>query len=73
MNKHFKKWITKVVGETDGEFTSAMILQKIISEKTTSAHIGTTSAIGWFLARMPNVEKIKDARGRIVWRVKDED
>lgn len=60
MNKIFKRWIKEAVDSTDDDFTSAIILDKIIYKRGNKSSIGTTSAIGWLLNRMPNVEKVKE-------------
>jgi hypothetical protein len=44
----------------DGDFTSSQLLEKIISIKGNRPSIGTVSAIGWLLTRLPNVEKVKN-------------
>ena len=60
MNKIFRKWITETVETMTGEFTSSQILDRIIHNKGNTSSIGTASAIGWLLNRLPNVEKLRN-------------
>jgi len=60
MNTLFKRWIREAVDSTDGNFTSKTILDKIIYKRGNRSSIGTAPAVGWLLARMPNVEKVRD-------------
>lgn len=65
MNKIFRRWIIEAVDSTNGEiFTSSMLLDKIIHKHGASASIGTASAIGWLVTRLPNVEKVKEGQYR---------
>ena len=68
MNEIFRRWIKEVVETMNGEFTSGQILDKIIYKKGNTSSIGTASAIGWLLNRLPNVEKVKNG----VYRRKQE-
>jgi len=60
MNRLFRKWINEAVERMNGEFTSASLLENIISKNGNRMYIGTSSAIGWILSRLPNVEKVRD-------------
>ena len=66
MNSFFKRWIREAVGDRDDIFSSNKILEEIVSKYGTSQYIGYVSAIGWYLARLDNVEKINDNRYRVV-------
>tara|TARA_A100001201_G_scaffold111432_1_gene95415 strand:- start:4512 stop:4757 length:246 start_codon:yes stop_codon:yes gene_type:complete len=60
LNKLFKKYIMEMVEDMDGNFTSSQLLERMISIKGNRHYIGTVSAIGWLLTRLPNVEKVKN-------------
>ena len=66
MNSFFKRWIREAVGDRDDIFSSNKILEEIVSKYGTIQYIGSVSAIGWYLARLDNVEKINDNRYRVV-------
>ena len=66
MNSFFKRWIREAVGNRDDVFSSNKILEEIVSKYGTSQYIGSVSAIGWYLARLDNVEKINDNRYRVI-------
>jgi len=50
----------EMVEDMDGNFTSAQLLERMISVKGNKYYIGTVSAVGWLLTRLPNVVKVKD-------------
>ena len=60
MNNKFRTWIKEAVNRMNGEFTSDTILQSIIANNGNKLYVGTASAIGWLLCRLPNVEKVRD-------------
>tara|TARA_R100001015_G_C4444161_1_gene36676 strand:+ start:71 stop:274 length:204 start_codon:yes stop_codon:yes gene_type:complete len=66
VNSFFKKWIREAVGTREDVFSSNKILEEIVSKYGTSQYIGSVSAIGWYLARLDNVERIKENRYRVV-------
>ena len=66
MNSFFKRWIREAVGNRDDVFSSNKILEEIVSKYGTSQYIGSVSAIGWYLARLDNVERINDNRYKVI-------
>ena len=66
MNTHFKRWIRQAVDELDGIFTVHQVLEKVVEMKGTSMYIGSVNSISHELTRMPNVERIDEAKYRKV-------
>jgi|TARA_R100000353_G_scaffold127768_1_gene90694 hypothetical protein len=66
MNTHFKRWIRQAVDELDGIFTVHQVLEKVVEMKGTSMYIGSVNSISHELNRIPNVERIDEAKYRKV-------
>ena len=66
MNAHFKRWIRQAVDELDGIFTVHQVLEKVVEMKGTSMYIGSINSISHELNRMPNVERVDEAKYRKV-------
>ena len=66
MNQHFKRWIGQAVDELDGIFTVHQVLEKVVEMKGTSMYIGSVNSISHELNRIPNVERIDEAKYRKV-------
>ena len=66
MNNFFKKWIRETVGNREDIFSSNMILEEIVSKRGTSQYLRTVSSIGWYLARLENVERIHENEYRVI-------
>ena len=60
MNNIFKKWIRDEAFSRTDEFSSKMIMQKIIDDRGCSPYICDAAAIGWYLSRLEGITKVKD-------------
>jgi len=60
MNRIFGNWIKEAAMERTDEFTSKMIIDKIMDERGTSMYIGSVSSVGWYLGRLEGVVKVKE-------------
>jgi hypothetical protein len=60
MNRIFGNWIKKEALSRTDEFTSKMIIDKIVDERGTSMYIGSVTSVGWYLGRLKGIIKVKE-------------
>jgi hypothetical protein len=60
MNSIFKRWVKEEAFSRTDEFTSKMVLEKIVDKRGTSPYIGDAAAIGWYLSRLEGITKVKE-------------